>query len=264
MGLFGYNKRDFEKNTEKFRLRINNIVANSIGDSSACHDFKKKMVSISVMLEGYTYNEYSKDYSFIDGEITKILDKIEGIVSKKEWNAAKAISELLYEDVDSCRRLGKNIFSEEKRKNKFQLAVISGKIQDTLDKMRDISMHMEKIVKDALATSKNDIRQKYEVEYNALNAQLEELDKKIDHYETTYKSILIYDNALEIKKFYREFDDNNRKEKLKQFVEEIDRAEAAKKASEESKPKETVCAYCGSHNYAGEQHCKQCGQTLRK
>ena len=211
MGLFGYNERDFEKNTEKFKKKINKIAANSSYNSegsseitesvtlqSARYDFLKIMLAVITVLDGLTYNEQAKDYAFIDGEINKILNKIEKSVSKKQWNTAFAFCVLLYDEVDSCRKFGKNIYSKEKRKNKLQLAEIQAQIKNVINKMELVTARMDNIIDEENVISKDaDARKKYELEFNSLQANFKELERELKHYEAMYESISSYDSTLE-------------------------------------------------------------------
>ena len=282
MGLFGYNKRDFEKNTEKFKKRIENIVAlapdftkNFTGDKRS--KFMGYLIRCANDLTIITYNEQGSDYEVIDKEINNILANIEEALSKKEGGSAVGYAELLYDEIDCCRRYGKNVFSNEEREAKWRKTVIVSKIADIIDRKEELAKRKEKILGVALKSSE-EMMEKYKVEYDVLCSEEENLVQQLEQYHDLYKSHIAYMNALESKKITDKFNPDKLFGKIEDVKKELEALDGygssnfktivndarANKGEATPKNEEVKCSYCGSHNYAGEQYCKQCGQALER
>jgi tagatose-1,6-bisphosphate aldolase len=205
MGLFGYNKRDFEKNTEKFKKKIENI-ATLVSDLTYNFMGKKRgslMKYLSMCMEDLTiitYNEYGSDYKMIDKEINNILGNIEEALSKKEGGSAVGYAELLRDEISCCRRYGKNVFSDSDRKNKLRKIEIIFRLSDIAEKREAIANRKNEIIELALKSSE-EMTKKYKVEYDALCSEEENLSEQFRQYQELYKTHIAYMNALENKKF---------------------------------------------------------------
>ena len=276
MGLFGYNKRDFEKNTEKFKKRIENIM--TLGPYLG----EKNRLLIKLLngcvkdLTIITYNEHGSDYEVIDKEINNILGNIEEALSKKEGGSAVGYAELLWDEIDCCRRYGKNAFSDTDRKAKLRKTVIISKLSDISQKREAISNQKEEIFKIALKSS-DEMNKRYEVEYDALCREEENLSEQFRQCQELYKTHIAYMNAIESKKLADEINPDVLFGKVEDFRKELEASRSyipsgfenivdarANKVEATPQNEEITCSYCGCHNYSGEQYCKQCGQALKK
>ena len=284
MGLFGYNKRDFEKNTEKFKKRIENIVT-LVSDLTYNFMGKKRgslMKYLSMCMEDLTiitYNEYGSDYKMIDKEINNILGNIEEALSKKEGGSAVGYAELLRDEISCCRRYGKNVFSDTDRKNKLRKIEIILRLSDIAEKREAIANRKNEIIELVLKSSEEMI-EKYGVEYDALCSEEENLAEQFRQYQELYKTHIDYMNALGNKKFADEINPDvlfGKVEDLKKELEELEASRSyrpsgfetlvdarANKGEATPKNEEVKCAYCGTTNNADQKYCQKCGQALKK
>ena len=267
MGLFGYNKRDFEKNTEKFKKRIENIMHL---DSNFAKDFADErsqlircLIRCANDLTNLTYNEHGSDYRMIDKEINKILGNIEEALSRKEGRSAVGYAELLYDEISCCRLYGKNIFSDTDRQAKLRRTVLISRLSDIAKKREAISNRKKEILKIASELS-DEMRGKYKVEFDVLCSEDEKLEEQFIKCHELYQTHIAYMNAIENKKFA------DRISELFGTAEAIQKELEASKGSRPSGFESTVnearenkgkatpeneeitCSYCGSHNYSGE------------
>jgi hypothetical protein len=204
MGLFGYNKRVFEKNTEKFKKRIEVIKELScalpigIGYSGSHRSLINGLTRCEEMMTKFTYQENGKDYEVIDKEINSILDDLEEVLSKKDERSAIFYIELLDDVLYQCRECGKNVFSDTELKAKRMEAVIRGKTLAIGDRKIAIERRKKEIFEKA-SKSSDEINEKYKIEYDALDIEEENLTTQLKQCEELYKAYTSYKNAKQIK-----------------------------------------------------------------
>lgn len=264
MGLFGYNKRDFEKNTQKFKAQIGNITQLCTGtENNKIGDIIKYLTKAHALLTRCDYNESSRDYQKIDEEIYELLSRIEKAVLSKEWKLASSFAMLLCDRIHSSRTFGKIYGSDEERELERARAEITGKMYDLLDRAGVIDDQQAKIL-DAAASLPRDQRDKYELEYNSLEFEKASIKKSLDQYSIAYDKNLECLHAIQESELHRSMelmdavsgiisdigDLINRKSNVPPKVKKVEETEVA-------------CAYCGYPSEPGARFCKNCGQPLK-
>jgi hypothetical protein len=285
MGLFGYNKRDFEKNTETFKSRLEEIMKSTDEISNlAKYGFYRSLADCKRMLDEFRYNENGKDYKTIDKEINNIFGNIEEALAKKNWCYASGHMELLRDEIDYSRRYGKNVFSDAERKAKWRKTVIFAKITEITDRKEAIANQEREIFQNASKSSVEEM-EKYKSEYDALCSEKEILTEELKQCEELYKAQVSYMNAMENQKFFSDLDPvklfGTKEYAVEEFIKNpevfkyralgleslINLNEFEKElanAGKAPKREEIKCARCGTANDAGKQYCEKCGQALKK
>lgn len=268
MGLFGYNKRDFEKNTQKFKDHINKIAQLcSVGSIDKTGELQKLLVKSSAILERGTYQDGSREYQKIDEEIDELLGLIENAVSSQEWHLASSVASFLFETIDLCRAYGKICDTDKERKIKRVNAELLGKIGDLNEKKNEITSRQRKVASYA-ASLPHESREKYCLEYSSLENEKKAITELVERYISMYNTNTKYLDVMMKKHSFESLSPikydhlDTMKDILDGFGSEAEKAAPPQKAK---KAEDTVvaCAYCGYPSEPGARFCKNCGQPLK-
>ena len=109
MALFGYNKNDYDKNTQIFINRLGAIRQNLISRGASNAEVGRAISSMESALGRFEYSKDgdSKQKKLVDAYISQLLDKLQNTAQQK--NTAKLVLQLntLSDVVVDCRSLGK-------------------------------------------------------------------------------------------------------------------------------------------------------------
>lgn len=197
MGLFGmrlfggYNEKTYNKNSEDFKRRLENIMLNATDRGVNNFGINKSLARLMVMIDRLPFDKSGKDYEAIDGIINDILGKMEDDVRQKRMASVVVRADLLYRELDEGRRYGKSAFTDKERDAEHGKAEALGRIHSELDRQDKIVKEQEQVLE--LAAKANEVeRQKYRLKYNALEAEKKETARNINMWQSKY------DLALEV------------------------------------------------------------------
>ena len=194
MGLFGYGKGDFEKNTGIFKKRVNDLLFNMhrLGDQE--YGIGPVLNLIIHTLDDVKYKKQNnKAQDAIDERISKLIDSLEQDLQKKNAGSFSEHMRMLGEAVDDCRRYGQEAYTADELQAQESMATVKGYICDALNNKGEVDKAKETLLKKAkklLSEGKKAEAQKLELEYNACVAKEERLNERITAFSTQYNALL--------------------------------------------------------------------------
>lgn len=193
--LFGYNEKNYKKNSEDFKQRLENIALNAADRGVNTFGINKALAQLMILVDKLPYKKNGPEYEKVDQVINDILDKMEDDVRQKRMASVVVRADLLYRELDEGRRFGKNAFADDVRLAEHGKAEALGRIHTELERQERIVMEQERVLD--LAAKANEVeRQKYRLQYNALETQKNETARNINMWQTKYDLAL---KALEAK-----------------------------------------------------------------
>ena len=189
MRLFGYNEKTYNKNSERFKQRLQNIMYNANDRGADTFKLGKSLSRISILIDRLPYNSTGKEYEAVDAVIDDILSKMEDDVREKRMSSIVVRANLLYEELDKGRRDGKHAFSPDMRQAEHSKAEALGHIHDGLNRLAEIEVEQNRLVK--LGANANDSeRIKLELEYNELETEKQAITTNNNMWMSTYNTAL--------------------------------------------------------------------------
>lgn len=186
MGLFGYNEKDYNKNSEIFKSRLQNIMDGLMDRDLNALGVGKCLTSLTMLIDRIKYCK-GKDMERVDQEISKLLDAMESDAMKKRVSSILMRAEVLRRELDESRRYGKNAFNDAERQAENTRAESLGHIHDALDQLDAIEKKQKKLI-DMAASASDSQQQKLELEYNALEQQKKSLNQQVKMWTSRYNT----------------------------------------------------------------------------
>ena len=165
MGLFGYNEKNFAKNTEVFKNRLDSLVSNIYAMGVNAKDLGKTITNIIITLENMKSAKGGKDAEAVDAYITKIIDEME--VDARQCNSASIVERArnLYDEINQSRRFGKSAFTNDERQAYNTRATAMGEIKNSLVRLGEIEKEKERLLNAGAKTQSAAERQQLGLEY---------------------------------------------------------------------------------------------------
>ena len=177
MGLFGYNEKDYAKNTEIFKNRLDSIVHNVHSMGINATGVGKTITNIIMTLECIKAQK-GKDAEAVDVYINKIIDEMES--DARHGNSASIVERArnLYDEINQSRRFGKSAFTTEERQAYNTRATAMGEIKNSLVRLGEIEKEKEKLLDAGAKTQSAAERQQLGLEYNMLVVEEKSLNQQ--------------------------------------------------------------------------------------
>lgn len=194
MGLFGYGKGDFEKNTGVFKQRVNNLLFDLHRLGNQEYGIGSVLNAIIKTLDNVKYTKHNgKAQDAIDERISKLIDSLEKDLQKKNAGSFSEHMRMLGEAVDDCRRYGEEAYTADELQAQESMATVKGYICDALNNKGEVDKSKQELLKKAkklLTEGKKAEAQKLELEFNACVAKEEQLNERITAFSTQYNALL--------------------------------------------------------------------------
>ncbi len=193
MGLFGYNKWIFEKNNQKFKKRLENILESIVSNeytqnSIFVSSIGRALNCILLMIDRLPYVKSGKEYAIVDSEIDRRISAMEEDVKERRFASLIFRCIFLIKEFDEGRRFGIRAFSPKELEVEYVRAEALGNIHGHLIRIEAIEARQHKIVALAAQASEEKIR-RYELEYNNLETKKIEVRREISVCKNTYDSL---------------------------------------------------------------------------
>lgn len=212
MGLFGYGKGDYDKNTAVFKNRVNGLMMELSRFGENEFGLSGVLVAIMGNLDKTPYvKAKGKEQEAIDARINKVLDSLQKDLQKKNAASFSEHARMLASAVDDSRRYGQESFTAEELEAQEGMANCKGQIGDALDQKSVIEKQKEALLKRAkklLADGKKAEAQKLNIEYNACVQNEKIAEKKITAFSAQYNAFLKIAGARANGKLADELDAN--------------------------------------------------------
>lgn len=198
MGLFGYNRRDFEKNTQSFKQRIKAMLEAFIVKQAALpgggDDFEKtsiyrmfiKFLSlVEVLFDNQSYRFDSREYKFIDSEIDKRLVAMENDIENNRMESLLVRMLFLIEETYAGRECGRNVLTSEEREAELVMAESLEKHSDGILREEKNAKRRREIITEAMKVDEKE-RGKLRPLYNELANEMKILENEIKSYKDNF------------------------------------------------------------------------------
>ena len=186
MGLFGYNEKNYNKNSGDFKERLDNIMTSLMERGLNTLGVGKCITNLELMIDRLKYTK-GKDLERVDKEIDKLISAMEDDAMKKRISSVLMRADLLHRELDESRRYGKNAFTDAERQAENARADSLGHIHDALNELDVIEKRQKKLI-DAAASVSESEQQKYELEYNALEKDKASLKRTVQMWTSRYNT----------------------------------------------------------------------------
>jgi hypothetical protein len=194
MGLFGYNEKDYQKNTANFKSRLENLMNNTYDRGVSNFGVGKTIAALMVKLDTLPYPKGGKELAQVDAEIDKIISAMEQDAMKKRMSSVLMRAESLSNELDASRRFGKNAFTADERQAEATRADALGHIHDALNRQEIVDAKKKELIEKAAKASEAQ-QQKYRLEYNALDREGKMLAQTVTMWTSRYNTALEVINA---------------------------------------------------------------------
>ena len=195
MGLFGYNEKDYSKNTQLFKRRLQAILDNTQDRGVSNFGVGKTIAGLMVMMDKIPYSKSGKEYKVVDEQIEKLLSSMEQDAMKKNMAGLTAHADLLHKELDESRRFGKNAFTDEERQAEEVRSTALGNIHDSLNRLGVIANKKEQLIQAGAKAATEADRKKLGLEYNTLVAEEKSLNQIVGMWTSRYNSAIQVINA---------------------------------------------------------------------
>jgi len=232
MGLFGYGKGDFEKNTGVFKQRVNNLLfsMNRLNNAQA-YGIGPALNGIIFTLDEVKYTKKNgKEQNAIDERMFKLIDSMERDLQKKNAGSFSEHMRMLGEAVDDSRRYGQEAYTADELQAQEKMAIEKGHICDALNQKGEIDKQKELIVKrikKLLVEGKKAEVQKLELEFQAYKSKEATLNESITAHCANYNLALQVGQIKERSKLTAELKANKIVENPAAFARETERVNLA-------------------------------------
>lgn len=195
MGLFGYGKTDFDKNTGSMKGRLERLVSDVYEMGSDATNVGKTITKIILKLESVGFSKGGKEAETVDAYISKVIGDMEQDAMKGNTPALIARAENLYNEINQSRRFGKNAFTNDERQAEDVRATALGNINNSLNKLAEIEKKKEQLLNAGAKTNSPAERQKLGLMYNSLVAEEKSTNQAVQMWTTRYNSAIQVINA---------------------------------------------------------------------
>lgn len=195
MGLFGYGKSDFDKNTGSMKSRLERLVSDVYEMGSDATNVGKTITKLILKLESVGFSKGGKEAEAVDAYINKVLTEMEQDAMKGNTPALIARADNLYNEINQSRRFGKNAFTNDERQAEDVRATALGNINNSLNKLAEIEKKKEQLLNAGAKTNSPAERQKLGLMYNSLVAEEKSTNQAVQMWTTRYNSAIQVINA---------------------------------------------------------------------
>ena len=195
MGLFGYGKSDFDKNTGSMKSRLERLVNDVYEMGSDATNVGKTITKLILKLESVGFTKGGKDAEAVDAYINKVIGDMEQDAMKGNTPALIARADNLYNEINQSRRFGKNAFTNDERQAEDVRATALGNINNSLNKLAEIEKKKEQLLNAGAKTESPAERQRLGLLYNSLVAEEKSTNQAVQMWTTRYNSAIQVINA---------------------------------------------------------------------
>ena len=212
MGLFGYGKGDYDKNTAIFKNRLNGLMMDLSRFGSGEYGLSGVLTELMMTLERTSYPKgKSKDQEAIDARISKLIDSLQTDLQKKNAASFSEHASMLADAVGDSRKFAKERYTPDELLAQEGMANCKGQIGDAITQKAAIEEKKQALLSKAkklIAEGKQAEAQRLNIEYNACIQNEKVVDKRITAFSAQYNAFLKVSGARENGKLADELDAN--------------------------------------------------------
>lgn len=188
MGVFGYNKKDFDKNTANFANQLTKMAGEMIKYPAV-----GKLVNQAVIVFGqkpYEFESFNmKELAAVDTYLKGLIDDMRMDLQKGDAEMMKAHAQLLVHHVSKSRYYGKLAGDEEGLRAEKIAAETEGLLRSQFVQKDSIKEHMRELEEEADALDENDTGfDMLNLEYKKCKRELENVMVAINTYQNRYNA----------------------------------------------------------------------------
>lgn len=195
MGLFGYNEKDYAKNTSEIKSRLERIMNDVYDMGSDATGLGKTISSLIMKIDAVRYSKGGKEAEAVDAYIGKLVGDMERDAMNKNVPALISRAENLYNEINQSRRYGKSAFTEAERQAEDVRATSIGNINNSLNRLAQIEKEKERLLNAGAKTESAAERQRIRNQYNGLDMEEKSVNQAVQMWTTRYNSAIQVINA---------------------------------------------------------------------
>ena len=185
MGLFGYNQKDYAKNTELFKSRIYDLMERSANQFGVGQVLNNAMLQLERL--PYPQKGKGKDIENIDARINGILNIMMDDIQHKRFAYFSEHASMLISAVVDSRQYGKELYTPEEL--------------DALDKKGQLAAEKQKLVekgKNLSGPTQQAEMAKLNMSFNLLSREEQTLDQTVAMFTKRHNSFVEIVNARKV------------------------------------------------------------------
>ena len=195
MGLFGYNEKDYAKNTGSFKSRLECIMNDVFEMGADASGLGKTITMLMTKIDAVKFSKGGKEAESVDAYLDKLIGEMEQDAMKKNVPALVARAENLYNEINQSRRYGKSAFTDAERQAEDVRATSLGNINNSLNRLSQIEKEKERLLNAGAKTESTAERQKIGLQYNSLDAEEKSVNQAVQMWTSRYNSAIQVINA---------------------------------------------------------------------
>lgn len=199
MGLFGYNQKDYAKNTELFKSRIYDLMERSANQFGVGQVLNNAMLQLERL--PYPQKGKGKDIENIDARINGILNIMMDDIQHKRFAYFSEHASMLISAVVDSRQYGKELYTPEELDAQEKMAQCKGEIFDALDKKGQLAAEKQKLVekgKKLSGPTQQAEMAKLNMSFNLLSREEQTLDQTVAMFTKRHNSFVEIVNARKV------------------------------------------------------------------
>ena len=214
MGLFGYNKKDFNKNSGKIAKQLTDLLTKVEGKTGVEALLNKAILAVREM-------EYPKDAKGKKGgkQIEQIDERIFGLIEKlhEDLRQGKIFvmeehTAMVFDAITKSRKYGREEFSPIKLRYKETFAQLNGDIKDTIKQKSEHEDELKRIENKSADLPEDSVEfEALEIQYERIEHNIAFLDKRLsklcyyrDRLIESGKALDAYEEISNVISFYEE------------------------------------------------------------
>ncbi|MBE6555149.1 MAG: hypothetical protein E7663_02785 [Ruminococcaceae bacterium] len=209
MGLFGYNAKDYAKNTEIMKQKIQDLWQRAMqypGVGTALNTAMIKMQEFPKGADG-------KQLEQIDARIFKLIDQMMTDVQQESAGKLSAHANMLMAAVTKSRNYGKEAYPPEQLKAQEMMAECNANIEENLTQKEKIAKEMEAIInraKKIQAENPNSAElQRLQLKYAQFNKEKDRIEQNLQLWVKQYNNTVRQLKVMEDGSVYDEISATN-------------------------------------------------------
>lgn len=203
MGLFGYNAKDYSKNTELFKARLTEMMYEVSGYEGVGAALNRTIMSLK---DEYPKGADAKQLQGIDARIDDLITKLNRDLQQKSFGKLSAHANMILSAVTDSRNFGMEKSSPEVLNAEEKIAEYNALIRDNLDKKASIKAQMDKLQAkaDKIVDDNDPELEELARQFDVLENDLFRLDDQYREYREEYNAATAVLNLLADDQFYDE------------------------------------------------------------
>ncbi len=177
MGIFGYNAKDYEKNSAEFKNSIARLQRDCGGQMEIGSMLNKVLMEIDK--NEYPHKANGKVLQAIDERIRGLISTMQTDIQRKEMAQCSQHAQMLLSAVRDSRKYGKEQSSREELESQEIMAQCLGSLNGFYDEKLDIEQKKKELIKEGQRATSQAVAAKIKLQFDKFSIREREVDGQI-------------------------------------------------------------------------------------